>query len=233
MASPQPPPRSVPLLLLLLLLTLFTTTSFALTCTTQKLTDAANSNKVYSDCIDLPHLNSFLHWTHNRSNSSLSVAFVASPPKPGGWVSWAINPTGSGMEGAQALVAYKADNGAVTVKTLNIKSYSEMVPGKLSFDVWGLRGEAVGGAIRIFANVKVPEKATSLNQVWQVGPSVTAGRIDKHDFAPENLNSKETLSLNGGQSSGGGAGGVDSRTKRKNVSLIYLFLVTVVSENGC
>ncbi|MED6152570.1 hypothetical protein PIB30_093282 [Stylosanthes scabra] len=213
----SPPPLNSPIIFLLLLTALSATTSSADTCTNQKLTDGSNSNKLYSNCMDLPHLTSFLHWTHNTTNSSLSLAFVASPPNPGGWISWSINPTGSGMAGAQALVAYKdGSNGAVTVKTLDIKSYSELVPGKLSFEVWGLKGKKVSGAaITIFANVKVPEKATTLNQVWQVGPSVTAGRISKHDFTPENLNSKGTLNLIGGQRIG--AGGVDSRTKKKNI----------------
>nr|XP_025625377.1 cytochrome b561 and DOMON domain-containing protein At4g12980-like [Arachis hypogaea] len=144
------------------------------------------------------------------------LLFVGSPPHPSGWISWAINLTGLGMAGAQALVAYKdGNNGAVTVKTLDIKSYSEMVPGKLSFEVWGLKGEESGGAIMIFANMKVPEKVTTLNQVWQVGPSVTAGRFDKHDFAPENLNSKGMLNLIGDHNVSGGA--VDSRTKKKNI----------------
>ena len=58
------------------------------------------------------------------------------------------------------LAAYKAEGtGAVTVKTLDLKSYSAIVPGKLSLDVWDMRGEEVRGVIRIFATVKVPDKA--------------------------------------------------------------------------
>ncbi|XP_027335733.1 cytochrome b561 and DOMON domain-containing protein At3g25290-like [Abrus precatorius] len=211
MASPSPSP-SMPTFLLLL--ALFATTASSLTCTTQKVTD--NTNRLYSNCVDLPVLNSFLHWTHDAANATLSVAFVAAPPSPGGWVSWGINPTGSGMVGAQVLVAFKSD-GAMTVKTFDLKSYSAIVPGKLSFEVWDMRGEEVGGVMRIFATVKVAEKVESLNHVWQVGPSVTAGRLDKHDFGAANLNSKGTLNLNsgGGQSSGGGA--VDSITKKKNI----------------
>ncbi|XP_061356840.1 cytochrome b561 and DOMON domain-containing protein At3g25290-like [Gastrolobium bilobum] len=201
-------PPSIPLLFLLL--TLFIATCSSLTCTTQKLT----TNKVYPNCLDLPFLNSFLHWTHDPSNSSLSVVFVATPPNPGGWVSWGLNPTGTGMVGTQALVAFK-NNGVMAVKMLDIKSYSDFVPGKLSFDVWDLKAEDVGGVMRIFASMKVPDKAVTLNHVWQVGPSTTAGRLDKHGFAPANLNAKGKLSLNGEQSSTD-TGAVDSRTKRKN-----------------
>lgn len=121
------------------------------------------------------------------------------------------------------LAAYKAEGtGAVTVKTLDLKSYSAIVPGKLSLDVWDMRGEEVRGVIRIFATVKVPDKAESVNQVWQVGPSVTAGRIDRHDFAPPNINAKGVLSFNGSQSGGGGGGAVDPVTMKKNVSFFFL-----------
>jgi len=82
--------------------------------------------------------------------------------------------------------------------------------------VWDVRGEEVGGVIRIFAKVKVPEKVESVNHVWQVGPSVTAGRIDSHDFKAANLNSKGVLSFSGEQSNVAPA--VDPVTKKKNVS---------------
>ncbi|KAI9071733.1 hypothetical protein K1719_046310 [Acacia pycnantha] len=119
-------PRSIfiPLFLGFSLLVSLPFPATSLTCTSQKFT----GNKVYSNCVDLPVLNSFLHWTHDSSNSSLSIAFVA-PAKPGGWVSWAINPTGTGMAGAQALVAFKDEKGVVMAKTYNISSYSSVVPG--------------------------------------------------------------------------------------------------------
>lgn len=124
------------------------------------------------------------------------------------------------MQGAQVLAAFKGGNGgAVTVNTLDLQSYSAIVPGKLSFDVWDTRGEEVGGVIRIFAKVKVPEKVESVNHVWQVGPSVTAGRISRHEFQPANLNSKGILSFSGEQSNVAPA--VDPVTKKKNVSLCF------------
>lgn len=124
------------------------------------------------------------------------------------------------MVGAQALIAFKND-GVLTVKTYNITSYTTLEPGKLSFDVWDTKAEESDGFMRIFAKIRVPAKTESLNQVWQVGSSVTDGVPDKHDTATANLESKGTLSLNGGQSFHGG--GVDSRTKKKNVSFSFFF----------
>ncbi|KAI9071259.1 hypothetical protein K1719_009044 [Acacia pycnantha] len=209
MASPPFSPSFFVILSLCSMATMMLFTPVAsLTCTSQK------SNELYTNCIDLPVLSSYLHWTYNSSNSSLAVAFFAAPASSNGWVSWAINPTGAGMVGAQALIAFK-NSGAMTVKTYNISSYKSIVPGKLSFDVWDTRAEESGGLMMIFAKIKVPENKDSLNQVWQAGPSVTNGMPDQHDFATANMNSKGTLSLSGGQITS--SGGVDSTTKKKNI----------------
>ncbi|GFY99423.1 auxin-responsive family protein [Actinidia rufa] len=186
--------------------------SQSLTCTSQKFTN----NKLYEYCADLSQLSSYLHWTYDSSTSSLSVAFVAAPAKTDGWISWAINPTATGMAGSQALVAFKDSNGSMTVRTYNISSYSSIVPSNLSFAVTEMAADSSGGMMRIFATVILPEKgATTVNQVWQVGPSLTDGVLDKHEFQPANLNSKGTLDLLKGVSTAGTGGG--SRTKKKNI----------------
>lgn len=127
------------------------------------------------------------------------------------------------MAGAQALVAFKDSDGLMTVKTFNISSYTSIVPGKLSIDVKNTSAEFSDGLMKIFATVGLPEKGkTTVNQVWQVGPAVADGFPGKHEFQPANLNSKGTLDLLSGQSNGGAAG--DSRTKKRNVNLLHLYL---------
>ncbi|CAB4318626.1 unnamed protein product [Prunus armeniaca] len=165
----------------------------AATCTSQ----AFNNKKLYSSCTDLPVLSSYLHWTYDTSNSSLSIAFVSTPPQSDGWVAWGINPTSTKMAGAQILLAYNTDSGIPTVKTLNISSYTSLVLGKLSFDIWDISSEFSNGTFKIFAAVKVPKNEESVNQVWQVGPAVNqnSGFPDKHDIVGPNLESFQTLSL--------------------------------------
>ena len=162
----------------------------SLTCTSQTFAD-----KLYSYCLDLPTLDGYLHWNYDAANSSLSIAFTAPPAKPDGWVAWAINPTGTGMAGAQALIAVKQENDSVSVQTYKISSYSSIVPSKLSFEVWNLSAHAKGAEITIFATVKVPEKAKTVNHLWQVGPGINQenGFLLKHDMTPENLGSVGTL----------------------------------------
>ncbi|XP_008242385.1 PREDICTED: auxin-induced in root cultures protein 12-like [Prunus mume] len=163
------------------------------TCTSQ----VFNNSNLYSSCIDLPVLSSYLHWTYDTSNSSLSIAFVSTPPQSDGWVAWGINPTSTKMAGAQILLAYNTDSGIPTVKTFNISSYTSLVPGKLSFDIWDISSEFSDGTFKIFAAVKVPKDEKSVNQVWQVGPAVNqnSGFPDKHDIVGPNLESFQTLSL--------------------------------------
>ncbi|KAK9933566.1 hypothetical protein M0R45_020759 [Rubus argutus] len=183
------------LLLPILLLALLISPSQADTaiCTSQTF----NNSNVYTNYADLPSLGSCLHWTYNASNSSLAVAFVfVGYRNYDSWIAWAINPTGTGMVGAQALVAYILDDGTPAVKTYNITSYSSIIPGKLSFDVWNVSAEYTS-AFTIFATVKVPEKAETVNQVWQVGGGFNkiTGMIEKHSFAAANLISYGPLSL--------------------------------------
>jgi len=194
------------------------------TCASQTFTN----NNLYTHCLDLPTLSSYLHFTYDAANSTLSVAFFASPSKSSGWISWAINPKVPAMGGAQALVAFKDSKGVMSAKTYNISTSTPYLveQSKLAFDVWDTRAEEESGVMRIFAKIKVPPELAAkgtLNQVWQVGSNVDAakGVPTIHDMGAPNLNSKGTLDLNGGKSVS--SGGLDSRTKRKNVSLFFFF----------
>lgn len=199
----------------LLLVTFFLISpSNSATCNSQTF----NNKKLYTFCNDLPSLNSFLHWTYEPANSTLSVAFIAPPASPDGWISWAINPTGTGMVGAQALIAFRNSKGAMTVKTYNITSYGPVMESRVWYDVKESSAETSGGMIRLFATLVLPANGkTMVNHVWQVGSSVTKGVPNKHGFQPENLNSKGSLDLFEGKSAGIG----ESRSKKKNVSLLF------------
>ncbi|KAG2277690.1 hypothetical protein Bca52824_060245 [Brassica carinata] len=185
-----------------------------------------SGDKTYPHCLDLPQLKAFLHYSYDEPNTTLAVVFSAPPSKPGGWIAWAINPQATGMAGAQTLVAFKdPSKGVAVVKTLNISSYSTIIPSKLAFDVWDMKAEEVsgdgGGTLRIFARIKVPSDLAAkgkVNQVWQVGPGVSPkGMIAKHDFDTANLYSKGPLDLSGNNNGGGGGGEGDSRVKKRNI----------------
>ncbi|XP_051134114.1 cytochrome b561 and DOMON domain-containing protein At3g25290-like [Andrographis paniculata] len=190
-----------------------TSPSQAATCTSQTFT----GNRVYTFCNDLPTLNCFLHWTYSPDQSTLSLAFVGAPATPDGWISWAINPTDTGMLGSQALVAFKDVKDRMTVKAYNISSYSAPDNSKVWFQVKESSAEFVGGVIRLFATLILPEKGiTTVNHVWQVGPSVTKGVPDKHFVQPANLAAVGILDLMKGQSTGG-AGAGDAKVKKRNI----------------
>ncbi|KAK7820194.1 cytochrome b561 and domon domain-containing protein [Quercus suber] len=183
--------QSSVILLLSLCSLLLISPSHSQTCTSQTFTN----NALYTKCLDLPHLSSYLHWTYNAANTSLSIAFIAKPSGTNGWVAWAINPNGTGMVGAQALIAFKL-SGAMTVKTYDITSIGPISESKISFEL--------------------PGKSDIVNQVWQVGPSVTNGVPDAHAMSADNKASLSTLNLTAGQTSST-SGGLDSRTKNRNI----------------
>ncbi|XP_073316852.1 cytochrome b561 and DOMON domain-containing protein At3g25290 [Primulina huaijiensis] len=163
----------------------------ALTCTSQTF-----SHKVaFTNCTDLPTLKASLHWTYEpaaKPNPTLSIAFIAPPANPDGWVAWALNPTAPGMIGSQALVAFKQSNGSTVVKTYNISAYGPISESKISYEVLEKSAEYSNGVFTIFAKLVLPE-AEEVNQVWQVGSSVKDGVPLKHAFAADNLASKGTL----------------------------------------
>ncbi|KAB2022047.1 hypothetical protein ERO13_D07G166500v2 [Gossypium hirsutum] len=164
----------------------------SLVCSSLKI---RNSNKEYANCIQLPTFNSTLHFTYNVINSSLSIAFSATPSDTNGWIAWAINPMGIGMVGSQALVAFK-DKGFVVAKTYNISSYSSIVEGKLSFEIWDLEARVANdGKMVIYCSLKIPAGAKKLNQVWQVGAAVSNGQLMKHELGKANLGSMGELNL--------------------------------------
>jgi len=164
------------------------------------------SGRSYVTCEDLPHLGAALHWTYDASKSSLSVAFVAAPAAPGGWVAWGLNPSGEGMAGAQALVALKGSGSAApTVKTYNISGYALGAPSPLEFPATELAADAggSGGKIRVYGKLQLRKGMKAVNQVWQVGSSATGGAPDKHAFGADNLSAKSKLVLAGSKAAAG------------------------------
>ncbi|KAH7862842.1 hypothetical protein Vadar_010180 [Vaccinium darrowii] len=84
----------------------------------------------------------------------------------------------------------------MTVETFNITSYSGIAQSKIAYEVSAVSAEySSNGVMTIFATLALPEATTSVNQVWQVGGSVTGGVPDKHAFQPANLNAKGVLDL--------------------------------------
>jgi hypothetical protein len=190
--------------------------------------DAFPSNRAayYASCADLPRLGASVHWTHDRASGDLSVAFVARPAAPGGWVAWAINPSGDGMPGAQALVAAPYD-GAWSVQTYNISGYALGEPGPITFPALDLAAELVDdGRVAVFGRLNVGPGAAVLNQVWQVGAAVSDGSPAPHAMGGDNLAAKGKLDLLTATTS---SAGTDSATKNRNVSALshHFFLASI------
>ncbi|XP_074266585.1 auxin-induced in root cultures protein 12-like [Silene latifolia] len=148
------------------------------------------------------------------------MAFTAPPPNPQGWVAWGLNPTGSGMVGTQAILAYKPNSNSpiISVSTYDVKSYHDINMGPISYNVTGLSAEESNGKVTLFATWDLHLGESKINHVWQVGP-VVGGKPGMHEFQHDNLGSKMILEL-GGEPTGTGVGSLaDSKRKAGDLDL--------------
>ncbi|PKI74014.1 hypothetical protein CRG98_005631 [Punica granatum] len=173
-----------------------------------------SSNQVFSSCTDLPVLNAFIHWNYDTSTGKVQLAYRHTSVDTSKWVAWAINPTSTGMPGAQALVAYQQSDGSMRAYMSPISGYSTgLQEGNLSFDVSNLSATYSNGEITIFATITPPGNSTSVNQVWQDGP-LNGGTPAQHALSGANTQSKGTLNFASGQA---GSSGGSSRLEKKNI----------------
>eukprot|EP00262_Sarcandra_glabra_P016116 TRINITY_DN5133_c0_g1_i1.p1 TRINITY_DN5133_c0_g1~~TRINITY_DN5133_c0_g1_i1.p1 ORF type:complete len:393 (-),score=25.82 TRINITY_DN5133_c0_g1_i1:182-1360(-) len=196
------------ILLFCFLIPLFTLSS-AQTCTSVTFP----SNRLFTSCNNLPLLSASIHWNYNPTAGTVDIAYRALQSSDG-WISWAVNPTGTGMVGCQALVAVLS-NGNLTARTTQITSYGpSMTQQTLTFGVSNLTATSENGALTIFATVTLPNNRTSVNHVWQAGP-VSNGAIGQHALTGANVQSMGTLDFSSGQTTSSGGG--NSRIRRRNV----------------
>lgn len=187
---------------------------------------AFSGNRVFSSCADLPYLNSFLHWTYDSSANTARIAYRHASVGASTWVAWAINPTSTGMVGAQSLVAYRQPDGTVRAYTSPISGYqTQLAEGDLSFNVSDVSATYASNEIIIFATIRPPSNG-AVNQVWQDGP-LSGGSPGLHATTGANVQSKGTLNFASGQA--GASGGGNSKTRKRNVSdSLSFFLPSLV-----
>lgn len=190
-----------------------------------------SDNREYSSCIDLPVLNSFIHYNYESSSGKLEVAFRKTGMDSSGWIAWAINPAATGMVGSQALVAYQQADGKMKAYTSPVTEYkTSLEEGKLSFEVSDLEAKLEKNEMTIFATMAVGKGNTTVNQVWQEGP-VSDGVPQMHSTSGGNVQSMGKLNLLSGTASSSGGG--DSKTKQRNVSDSILQLLLLLVFEYC
>ncbi|WOG98854.1 hypothetical protein DCAR_0418200 [Daucus carota subsp. sativus] len=147
------------------------------------------SNRMFNSCLDLPYHHAHLHWNYFPSTDKLAMAYRARQDSKG-WVAWAINPTKTGMVGAQALVAFHNSNGSMTVYPTPVKDYNpSMLPGTLTFQVANISAEYKNNEMIIFAVLGPLVNITKVNHVWQSGFAVSNNVPQMHEISSTNLKS--------------------------------------------
>lgn len=190
--------RRVAISLLLLVAAMASSFSFS-PCTAQSSSSCASytfsSNQQYGSCAALPRLGATLHYNYTAAASTVAVAFRAPQPAGGkGWVAWGINPSGSGMVGTQAVVAFRHSNGSLVAYPTVLVSYApSMAPAAakdLALPVSGVSAEENGKAkeVVVYATVALPAgKGTKFNHVWQQGSSVAGDVPAAHPTSGDNV----------------------------------------------
>ncbi|PON63592.1 DOMON domain containing protein [Parasponia andersonii] len=164
-------------------------TSLAQTCSNHNF----SANRHFSSCRDLPVLQAQLFWSYIPSTRSVNIAYKAAQESTG-WVAWAINPTGTGMVGSQAIVAFHGSNGNLTSYPTAITSYSpSMQPSSLSFQVANISAVYAKGEMTIFSVVGPLANVTSVNLVWQAGNSVSGNIPQAHPISGPNIQAMTTI----------------------------------------
>lgn len=159
----------------------------------------SSSNRLFSSCQSLKQLSANFAWSYNPEKGNMKMAFTAKPAASGGWVSWGINPAGTGMVGTRSLIAFKHSNGSMVVTTYNITTKAgPPKPSAIDYKVEDMVAESTSGQITIYATWTLMNNKTSISHVWQTGPGVT-GLIPKtHAFNADNLGSSGTIDVSSG-----------------------------------
>lgn len=174
-------------------------------------------NIAFARCSDLSALGSFLHWTYNEPNSTVSIAFRQPGTPSSSWIAWGLNPSGPQMLGTQALVAFTNSSGQFQAYPSSVTRLdTRLEQGNLSFRVTSVEATLVNGEATIFATLELPSSLITANQVWQMG-TVADGVPQIHLQSGDNMRSIGRIDFRSGQSSAGGGGSGD-RQRKRNVS---------------
>ncbi|KFK41157.1 hypothetical protein AALP_AA2G093000 [Arabis alpina] len=186
----------------------------AQTCSNYKF----SSNLLFKSCNDLPVLDSFLHYTYDSSSGDLQIAYRHTKLTSGKWVAWAVNPTSTGMVGAQAIVAYPQQDGTIRVYTSPISGYqTSLQEADLSFNVSELSATYQNNEMVIYATLNLPlANGATINTLWQDG-SLSGNSLLAHPTSGNNVRSVSTLNLVSGSSASTSNGGGDSKLRKRNI----------------
>ncbi|XP_072977275.1 cytochrome b561 and DOMON domain-containing protein At5g47530-like [Typha angustifolia] len=175
-----------------------------------------SQNRIYSLCTPLSELGATLHWTYHPSNGTVDIAYRIAQDSSS-WVAWAINPSSSGMLGANAIFAFHDSSGVVTTisSIISSSSYSPTIKDEsLSFTVYSKDAEYSNNMYTIFASLQLPSNETTQNTVWQAGADFSNGLPSGHDQTGQHTLSKTSLNFLSGSAVSTGS---NSKLHRKNI----------------
>lgn len=180
----------------------------------------------FVNCLDLSVQGASLAWTLVPSGSSvtsisssgtassspassgngdgylLEVAFSGTAPSSSGWVGWGLNPNSPQMVGTSAFLAYSASNGSTLLPyrlTTATIAGTPLACSPIDYAVQAAAVEISGASMSMFLAIQLnASQPTTLNHVWNRGPSVTKFQPAAHGTQPENLESVTQIDMSTG-----------------------------------
>lgn len=175
-----------PLILLALTVVVLVRCSSAFQCSGNSLTAG------FASCADLQ--SSALAWTYAPANNTASIAYMDTALSTSGWVGWGVNFNGSSMVNSDALVAFKQPNGTASILRYKLTSavYNDIslpLTPVGAFDILQVLNMSTlisGTSFTILATLRLPPGFTSINTVYNRGPSVTNNVPAPHNSGQRN-----------------------------------------------
>ena len=157
-------------------------------------------------CESLSVQGATIAWTlqnEDAANRTLNVLFSGVAPSSSGWVGWGLNlGPKPAMVGTQAFIAFQASNGS-TILTYNLSSYDGGFScAPIDLEVLSTQVQILAGTtIQMLVSLRLqPNQSTSLNHVWNRGPSVSNFIPASHDLDAADLLGLKTIDMATGSS---------------------------------
>ncbi|KAG6551359.1 hypothetical protein Mapa_007005 [Marchantia paleacea] len=179
---------AVPVLALVAALMLYSWSEVALAqgCNSTILKSTNGEPKSFQQCLGLPRLGSSLSWNYDPSTFEFDFEFHSVLSSASGWAGWGFNPTGELMIGGSSLIAFNGANGTnllpyklTGAPTAPTAIDMEVLPNSTTVTISGLN-------VTFSAKLKLTKDQTVLNQLWNVGPSVTDYTPAQHSLSGDN-----------------------------------------------
>ncbi|KAJ4796769.1 hypothetical protein LUZ62_048015 [Rhynchospora pubera] len=155
-------------------------------------------------CRSLPTLEAKVRlcYYNTTPNATLDVVFSVVTPSPNGWAAWGLNAVRAQMVESQVLIAHRNPDKTINVSQAVLTDDTKHGCGiRSGFEPKVYRIDAnyfeESRMMIIYSKLGIPQWCDSnrCNHVWQVGPGMNGGSLERHARKLQNFDSRETINM--------------------------------------